>query len=180
MEDNHKIDFAKKKGKSDEWYTPEDAVLPVLRYLKPGSTVWCPFDKKKSHFVKVLKKEGFKVIKSHIDRGQDFLTYEPDEDYDYIVSNPPYSIRNDILKRVFDIGKPFMLLMNTNGLFDSKVRWDMFNKNNFSLIYLSGRVNYMKEYGTPGESSPPFQSAYVCSGISSDRLLFCERVKNAK
>jgi len=171
---NNNIDFAKQKGKSDEWYTPESAVIPIIKYLKPDTIIWCPFDKKKSNFVKLLKKKGFKVIKSHIDKGEDFLDYEPDE-YDYIVSNPPYSIRNKILERAFFLDKPFLLLMNTNGLFDSKLRWDMFNDNNFSLIYLSGRVNYMKEYGVCEKSSPPFQSAYICSGISDEKILFEQR-----
>lgn len=67
------------------------------------------------------------------------------------------------------------MLMNTNGLFDSKIRWDMFNNNNFTLIYLSGRVNYMKQYGIKEKSSPPFQSAYICSKISDKQILFEER-----
>ena len=64
------------------------------------------------------------------------------------------------------------MLMNTNGLFDSKVRWDMFEKNNFTLFYLKGRVNYMKEYGKTEKSSPPFQSAYICSKFSDEKILF--------
>ncbi len=115
-----------------------------------------------------------KVICSHINEGRDFFKYEP-EHYDIIISNPPYSLRNDILKRLFELGKPFAMLMNTNGLFDSKVRWWLFKNNNFTLMYLSGRVNYMKEYGLVEKSSPPFQSAYICSRISDKQILFEER-----
>ena len=32
MNENHKIDFAKKKGLSDEWYTPKNAVESILKY----------------------------------------------------------------------------------------------------------------------------------------------------
>jgi len=35
------------KGKNDEMYTPEYAVIPVLEYIKKDWVVWCPFDKKK-------------------------------------------------------------------------------------------------------------------------------------
>lgn len=28
---------------SDEYYTPAYAVYPILKYLKPNSTIWCPF-----------------------------------------------------------------------------------------------------------------------------------------
>ena len=78
----------------------------------------------------------------------------------------------DILKRVFSFGKPFALLMNTNGLFDSQVRWDLFSKNDFSLFYLKGRVNYMKEYGKVEKSSPPFQSAYITSKLFNSKIVF--------
>ena len=169
----HKIDFAKKTGVTDEWFTPENAIYPILKYIKPESVVWCPFDTDESNFVKILKEQGHNVINTHIEDGYDF--FETSVECDYIISNPPYSIRNDILARMFSLEKPFMMLMNTNGLFDSKIRWKLFNDNNFSLIYLSGRVNYMKSYGAKEKSSPPFQSAYICSKISNDKILFEEK-----
>ena len=175
--ENDSVDFAKRKGKSDEWFTPNDAIFPILKYIKPNSIIWCPFDIAESNFVKIFEGKGYKVICSHIDEGGDFFKYEP-EHYDIIISNPPYSLRNDILKRLFDLEKPFAMLMNTNGLFDSKVRWDLFKNNNFTLMYLSGRVNYMKEYGLVEKSSPPFQSAYICSRLSDKQIIFEERIKN--
>lgn len=171
--ENNNIDFAKRKGKSDEWFTPINAVIPILKYLDKGKIIWCPFDTNKSNFVIKLKEMGFKVIATHLETGQDFFKYEPEE-YDVIVSNPPYSLRNDVLTRLFSLGKPFAMLMNTNGLFDSRIRWNLFNKNNFTLIYLSKRINYMKEYGKKEKSSPPFQSAYICSGISEKQIIFEE------
>lgn len=171
MHENHRIDFAKKRGTTDEWYTPSVAVIPILKYLKPNSTIWCPFDTKESNFVSVLIDAGHTVIYTHIDNGEDFFTFEITA-CDYIISNPPYSIRNDILERLFSLKKPFAMLMNTNGLFDSKIRWDMFTKNNFTLFYLKGRVNYMREYGKVEKSSPPFQSAYICSLFSDEKILF--------
>ncbi len=29
---------------SDEYTTPAFAVTPILKYIKPNSTIWCPFD----------------------------------------------------------------------------------------------------------------------------------------
>ena len=175
MEINNNLDFAKRKGKSDEWFTPIEAILPILKYIKLNSIIWCPFDLTGSNFVKIFEDKGYKVICSHIDEGGDFFKYEP-KDYDIIISNPPYSLRNNILERLFNLKKPFAMLMNTNGLFDSKIRWNLFKHNNFSLIYLSGRVNYMKESGMVEKSSPPFQSAYICSGLSEKQIIFEERI----
>lgn len=179
MNENHKIDFAKKKGATDEWYTPESAVLSIVDELPKGVVVWCPFDKKESNFVKILLQCGYKVEYSHIEnKGEDFFNYEPLQ-WDIIVSNPPYSIRNKILERIFSFKKPFALLMNTNGLFDSKIRWDMFSKNDFSLFYLKGRVNYMKEYKKVEKSSPPFQSAYITSGIFDEKIVFEKNIQGS-
>ncbi len=52
------IDFAKRKGRSDEWFTPVDAILPILKYIKPNSIIWCPFDKPISNFVKIFEEES--------------------------------------------------------------------------------------------------------------------------
>lgn len=172
MNKNHKIDFAKKKGLSDEWFTPKTAILSIINFLPIGKIIWCPFDTEESNFVKVLRENGFVVEHSHIqNKDEDFFNYEPFE-WDIIVSNPPYSIRNDILKRAFAFGKPFALLMNTNGLFDSQIRYDLFSQNDFSLFYLKGRVNYMKEYGKVEKSSPPFQSAYICNKLFNEKIVF--------
>ena len=41
---------------NDEFYTHEYAVLPILKYIKPNSKIWCPFDSNQSNFVKLLEK----------------------------------------------------------------------------------------------------------------------------
>ena len=42
---------------NDEFYTPEYAVFPILKYLKPESRILCPFDSDESNFVKLLRAE---------------------------------------------------------------------------------------------------------------------------
>ena len=76
--------FMYSEGNNDECYTPEYAVLPLLEFLEPfkGQTIWCPFDKEYSNYVKEFIKAGFKVIFSHIDDGKNFFYYEPEENYD--------------------------------------------------------------------------------------------------
>ena len=65
-------------NKNDEYYTPEKAVLPILKYIKPHSSIWCPFDTEDSQYVKVFEREGFKVYHSHISEPNgDFFTHAP-------------------------------------------------------------------------------------------------------
>lgn len=66
-----------KFNKNDEYNTPPQAVYPILPYLKPHSTIWCPFDKEDSNYVKVLQESGFRVIHTHIADGQDFFKIAP-------------------------------------------------------------------------------------------------------
>lgn len=61
------------KSKNDEFYTPSYAVEPIMKYVKPGSTIWCPFDTKDSLFVIEFENAGFTIIHSHIDNGGGFL-----------------------------------------------------------------------------------------------------------
>ncbi len=165
--------FSLTKAKSDEWFTPSCAVYPIMKYINKDSIIWCPFDTEDSNFVKVLRDNGFKVIHTHIINGQDFFNIDIPK-CDYIISNPPYSLRNKVLGKLFGIKKPFAMLMNTNGLFDSRIRWDLFKNNKFSLIYLKGRTSFMQEQGVEQKTSPPFQSAYICSGLSEEQIIFEE------
>ena len=95
----------------DEYYTPSILVEPILKYLKPNSTIWCPFDTKESEFVILFKEAGHHVIYSHIWLGQDFFEYEPDEEYDYIISNPPFTRKYDVLDRLYELDKPFAIIL---------------------------------------------------------------------
>lgn len=106
---------AKTDKTSDEVYTPAYAVKPLLKYLdkgyKPCYTIWCPFDTEESEYVKQFRADGHKVIATHIDNGQNFFTYEPEENYDFIISNPPFSLKDAILKRLNELNKPFAILL---------------------------------------------------------------------
>lgn len=159
-----------KFNKNDEYFTPSYAVYPIIKYLKPNSVIWCPFDKEDSEYVKVFKKEGFKVLFGHIETGQDFFEVVPPV-CDYIISNPPYSLKGEVFNRLYEIGKPFAMLINFQGIFDHKDRFKMFKNNKAEMMWLSPRVNYIK----PNENKAggaPFQSGYLCSGILPKELMF--------
>ena len=158
-----------KFNKNDEYYTPAYAVYPIAKYLKEGSTVWCPFDTIESEFVQVLTDLGFKVEFGHIETGEDFFKVNPPY-CDYIISNPPYSLKSEVFKRLIEIGKPYAMLINFQGIFDHKERFKMFKNNRTEMLWLSPRVNYIKLDG--GKNGVPFQSGYLCSGIFKDQLNF--------
>lgn len=163
-------------SKNDEFYTPYYAVKPILKYLKKGATIWCPFDTQDSQFVKSLQMGGYDVIATHIEDGYDFFEYEPNRDsYDYIVSNPPYSLKTEVLERLFELGKPFAMLIGVVGLFESQRRFEMFRDNDWEIMYLNRRVSFMKDF-TSGKTALnlPFSSVYITHDILPKQVVFEE------
>lgn len=157
-------------SKRDEYFTPPYAVYPIMKRLRPGTVIWCPFDTKASEYVKIFSRNGFRVIYGHIQTGQDFFQMDV-PDCDYIISNPPYSLKNEVLERLYAIGKPFAMLINFHGIFDSQKRFQMFKEHRVEMLWLSPRVTYMTEQGCPRQGVP-FQSGYLCSGICQNQLEF--------
>ena len=101
---------ANRTSAGDEVYTPFYAVEPLLEFLPKDKKIWCPFDEEWSAFYQLLSKKGYDVTRSSLSEGQDFFSYQPD-DWDILVSNPPFSKKDDVLKRAFSFGKPFALLL---------------------------------------------------------------------
>ena len=169
-------------SKNDEFYTPLYAVEPICKYVENGSKVWCPFDTEKSLFVKRLKEKGCNVLATHIENGQDFFELAQQnvyEQYDYIISNPPYSIKTEVLETLFKTKKPFAMLVGVVGLFESQKRFDMFKNNEFEIMYLNKRVSYFRDYDEQKPSlNPPFSSVYLCHKMLSKQIVF-EEIKKA-
>ncbi len=47
--------YLKELKTRDEWYTPKEAVLPLLKHIPKDWVIWCPFDKEFSEFVQVFR-----------------------------------------------------------------------------------------------------------------------------
>ena len=160
----------------DERYTPPEAVAIILPYIPDGSRVWCPFDTEDSWFAKLIREHGCEVIATHIRNGQDF--FETDVDCDYIVSNPPFSKKTEIFRRLYEIGKPFAMLCSLSGIFDHRGRWVMFRAHEPQLLIPNRRVHFMSPFSDVVEKNTPFQSAYVCERMLPKQIVFAEMRKD--
>lgn len=165
---------AKTDKASDEVFTPKYAVKPLIKYLRTKEflTIWCPFDLKDSEYVIEFERAGFNVIYSHIDYGQNFFYYEPSEPYDVIISNPPFSIKDDVLKRLNDLNKPFAMLFPLPTLQGQK-RFE-YLKNCQALIF-DKRINFFKDKETKEIlKGVSFASIYICKDFLPKDLIFEE------
>ena len=164
---------------NDEFYTPEYAITPILKYVPSGSKIWCPFDTKESLFVKKFRERGHEVTATHIFYGNDFFDYHKDDEVvqkcDFIISNPPYSMKTDVLQKLFELDKPFAMLLGVVGLFESQRRFDMFKSNEFEIMYMNKRIAYFRDYSEQKPSlNPPFSSVYICHKILPKQIVFEE------
>lgn len=169
-----------KKSNTDEWYTRAEDVELIVPFIEKRGyhKILCPFDRYNSEFVKVLQNRGFDVTHSHIEDGQDFFDINDLEKYDAVVSNPPFSKKEAILKKLFDTSTPFAMIMNLGRLFDSKVRWNLFRNNDFELIIPLGRMQFFNDETC--NKPPNFQSVYVCRGMASKQIEFVDKTHTIK
>lgn len=156
----------------DEYYTLEKSVRMILPYIEKfrGKKVWCPFDTVDSNFVKILRDEGWDVVHGHIDTGENFFDYDNPLG-DIIISNPPFSKRDGIFEKIYGWDIPFALIINFNGIFDSKKRANIFRDHTVELLIPRGRMKfYHKTKGLL--NSPNFQSIYICNHVLNDQITF--------
>ena len=162
-------------SENDELYTPKILVEAIIQFIPKGSTVWCPFDTANSEFVLVLREKGFKVIHSHIWDGKNFLTYEPTEHYDCIVSNPPFSIKLDVFKRLFSLGKPFAVLMNSDAEQYQNIG-NFFYEMSLQGKYIQ-KLNPDKKVSFNGRTSS-FNTSYFCWNFLPMGYMMCHLENN--
>jgi len=146
------------KGDNDECYTPHYAVKPILKYIPKDAIVWCPFDTKESEFVKQISNTN-QVEYSHINNGQDFFKYEPD-DWDIMLSNPPFTNKRKYFERALSFNKPFALIMTNTWLNDSAPK-QLFEDKDLQLLMFDKRMKFNSPDGRSNDKIT-FSSSYYC------------------
>ena len=158
------------KGNNDECYTPDYGVEPILKYIPKDATVWCPFDTEDSQFVIQISKQN-KVIRSHLESGQDFFDYEPDE-WDIIVSNPPFTDKRKFFERALYFNKPFALIMTNTWLNDSAPK-QLFKDKDLQLLMFDKRMKFISPDGRNNDKIT-FSSSYYCWNFLPKQIIMEE------
>lgn len=152
-------------GANDECYTPAYFVELILPHIPAGAVVWCPFDTPESEFVKLISKTN-KVIHSHISEGKDFYQYEPNEHWDILISNPPFTGKAKIFERALSFGKPFALVMTATWFNDATpVNLFVNAGREMQLLLTNKRVDYQ------GTGKTTFMSCYICADLLPNSIV---------
>ena len=155
-----------KKPKEDEFYTPKEAILPLLKYIPKYRIIWECTDTGDSKISYLLKEMGHKVISTHIKTGFDFLKDNPNFNFDIIITNPPYSQKTEFLKRAYELNKPFGLLMPITTL-EGKKRGELYRNYGIQLLIFDKRINFSKT-----KKRPWFGVAWFCYKLLPSQLIF--------
>lgn len=150
----------------DLFYTPDyatDLIIPFLR----GRLWECAAGA--GHMVRRLQYHGFDVIGTELRDGFNFLANKPVFDFDMIITNPPFSLKQDFYDQCMRYGKPFALLVPCD-----LAIWNLSAVRNDGAQWLipTRRIDYITPTGKSGkDSNPQFHSGWLTWGMElPDRL----------
>ena len=152
-----------RQGAPDDFQTPPYALKPLLPYLDKDWVIWEPACGH-GYLVDELERLEFLVLASdlHAEPSVDFLTRYVD--YDCVITNPPYSLKQQFLERCYENGRPFALLLPLT-TFETGKRQALFREHGVEVIFFDKRINFE----TPNKvekSSAWFATAWFTWGLN--------------
>jgi len=145
------------KGHSDELYTPESVIDILLPYISKDKVIFeCAVGSGK--LKSKLENEGYSVVSS-----DNFFNEFPE--YDILITNPPYSIKDKFLEEAYKRGKPFALLLPITALEGIK-RQELYKKSGIQILFPKKRTDFN------GKGSPWFYTAWFCWKLLPEELNF--------
>ncbi len=145
--------------KHDDYMTPKHAWEAIKEYIPEDKTIWEAFygDGKSGTYLEEL---GFNVIHEPVDFFENDLG-------DIIISNPPFSISKDVMKRLLVIDKPFILIFPASKINTQYIReW---RDKNLQIIIPRKRIQFIKK--VDGETPDDYKSC-----CNFDCFYYCYKI----
>lgn len=150
--------------KHDDYMTPKYAWENIQHLIPRDKVIWEAFygDGKSGEYLKEL---GFDVIHEPIDFFENNLG-------DIIVSNPPFSKSKEIMKRLKELDKPFIIILPSAKICTSYVR-ENYKDDKLQIIIPRKRIHFLKLIdGKPVEgwkNACSFECFYYCYKMGFDK-----------
>jgi len=125
-------------GHSNDFQTPIWTLKPLIPFI-PDGIVWEPACGK-GNLVKGLS-YYIETIGTDILTGNDFLLVDIPDGVTSIITNPPYTLKNQFLKRCYKLNLPFALLLPLTTL-ETVSRQSLFREYGVEIILLPRRVAF--------------------------------------
>ena len=127
----------------DHYYTPSWVWEKLIHLIPKDKVIWeaCMLNATNSKSMEILKEFGYKVVG---DTSWDFLDCEI-PDCDIILTNIPFQkeLKKSILSRLFTIGKPFIIIMNSCNIFANYFH-ELIDREHTQVIFPCGKLHYCK------------------------------------
>jgi hypothetical protein len=158
--------------KFSDLYTPAYATELIVPYLY--GKIWeCAAGE--GHITVVLEKHVLDVHESDIAIGIDFLeTKFIPPGIDFIVTNPPYDLKDEFLEHCYELEVPFALLLPLTALGGMK-RNRLYRENGLEILIPSRRINFIYENA---KKACWFHSAWFCWNVLPEKLMFVDMERN--
>ena len=137
--------------KHDDYMTPKYAWENIKQYIPQDKIIWEAFygdGKSGTH----LKDLGFNVIHEPID-------FFDSNEGDIIVSNPPFSHSKAITDRLYELDKPFILILPSSKICTSYIR--RWKDKGLQIIIPRKRIQFIKN-GNELQNKCNFDCFYYC------------------
>ena len=115
------------RGGDDLIFTPDDVALKIVRHFRPRGRILEPC-RGGGAFTRLLPDCDW----CEITEGRDFLTMEL-PDYDWVVTNPPYSLFREFLLRSMAVADNIVFLAHLN-VWMTKSRLNALKQQDFGLV----------------------------------------------
>ena len=121
--------------KHDDYMTPKYAWENIAHLIPADKVIWEAFygDGKSGEYLREL---GFEVIHEEIDFFENNLG-------DIIVSNPPFSKSKEVLARLMELDKPFIIILPSPKICTNYFR-DTFKDKKLQVIIPRKRIHFLK------------------------------------
>ena len=142
--------------KHDDYMTPKYAWENIKEYIPTDKVIWEAFygDGNSGNY---LTEMGFNVIHKEVD----FFTNDLGE---IVVSNPPFSQAKNVMNRMLELDKPFILIMPSSKINTSYFR--AWSNKNIQIIIPRKRIHFIKlvdgKIPLNYKSSCNFDCLYYC------------------
>ena len=148
----------------DDYMTPKSAWENIKHIIPKDKQIWEAFygDGKSGEY---LREMGFNVIHEEVDFFENNLG-------DVVVSNPPFSKSKEVLKRLKELDKPFILILPSAKIHTQYVR-ENYNNQALQIIIPRKRIQFEKQINgvVPAgwKSDSNFECFYYCYKIGLPR-----------
>jgi hypothetical protein len=143
------------KFKDDDYETGSDILESLTPYLEPNKIIYDPFYCNGT-VIEEWKKLGFDCINEKKDA---FDREHPE--FDYMISNIPFTFKKKCLELALELDKPFMLLMPIHAMGS---KWIKKYFNDLQFIIPNGRQQFLK--GGEQTNKCWFDTMWVCGGMN--------------